>query len=123
MAWWVVRFPYKTRADIKCYMDGLPPGVTDVKSGVGSALRSIQKITGKPPSRLVIDLGIVDVVIKGPTRKGEPGAIRYKRDVKQKTRGDITIGKPVSRSTVRGRVKRRRDGGKSAEVGIKMVRV
>lgn len=58
-----------------------------------AAAKSIQLITGVlPPASLLLDMGIMDIEITRPSRRaGKPGAIRFKRDVKQKTYGDITL--------------------------------
>lgn len=108
--WYVVKSPYIT---YEVLVGKLPIGVKKVKGGAKSALRSIQTITGKPPRELMIDLGIMDVHITSPKGVGEPGAIRYKRDIKQRTRGHITVGKP--------RFKKRKSSGMGQ--GIQTVKV
>jgi hypothetical protein len=92
--WWAIKAPYKSKSDVAFFYHEPPPNAQNVKGGVGSALRSIQTITGKPPHKLTIDLGIQDIVIeRGST-------ISYKRDIKNKTHGDIKI-KGISVSQVR----------------------
>lgn len=89
--WVAVKRPYQSTADV-AFFKKLPPGVTKVKGGHKSAFRSIQKITGKAPTKLMIDMGIMDITIKKPKKTpGKAGAISFKRDVEQKTKGDITI--------------------------------
>lgn len=84
--WYLVRYPFETERDVTRYIGSLPPGVRDVVHGKGSALRSIQTVTGKAPDKLVIDLGVQDITIfRGET-------ILYTQDEEQETRGDITIG-------------------------------
>lgn len=88
--WWVVRPPYKTRADVRVVRN-TPAGATIV-TGTGSAYKTIQALSGEAPIDLMLDLGIMDVHITSPTKKaGKPQAIRFKRDVKRRTRGDITL--------------------------------
>lgn len=89
--WVAIKRPYQSTADV-AFFKKLPPGVTKVKGGSKSAYRSIQKITGKAPTKLIVDMGIMDITIKKPKKTpGKKGAIRFKRDIEQKTRGDITI--------------------------------
>ncbi|MBA7698105.1 hypothetical protein ES703_106780 [subsurface metagenome] len=89
--WVAIKRPYRSTADV-AFFKKLPPGVTTVKGGSKSAYRSIQAITGKAPTKLLIDMGIMDITIKKPKRTpGKKGAIRFKRDIEQKTKGDITI--------------------------------
>lgn len=91
--WYAVKPPYSRQEDVGKFLGEPPPNAQAVKGGVESALRSIQSITGKSPERLAIDLGVMDILISSPSKKpGKPGAIKYRRDVKQKTTGDITIG-------------------------------
>jgi len=40
-----------------------------VQPGIGSAIRSIQKVTGEAPGKLAIDLGIMDVIIRQPRKE------------------------------------------------------
>jgi len=91
--WVAIKRPYKSTADV-AFFKKLPPGVTIVKGGPKSAYRSIQAITGKAPTKLLIDMGIMDITVKKPSKTpGKKGAIKFTRDIKQKTRGDISIGK------------------------------
>lgn len=92
--WWCVKAPYKNRSDAAFFYKHPPVGAKIVKEGLKSALRSIQTITGIPPEKLRIDLGIMDITIREPGSKpGKPGAIEYERDIEQKKKGDITITK------------------------------
>jgi len=93
--WYVIQDPYARMADVTIYIGVLPDGVKDVKPGKGSALRSIQTITGKPPAKLDIDLGIQDITITNPIGVGKQGAIVYSQDSNEQTWGDITIRKGV----------------------------
>jgi hypothetical protein len=98
--WWSIKAPYESQADVAFFKGEPPPNAQIVKGGPKSAFRSIQTITGKAPEKLRVDLGIYDVLVRAPKKKpGAPGAIEFKRDVEQKTTGDITItstgrGKP-----------------------------
>jgi hypothetical protein len=107
IGWWAIRSPYRSPADAAFFRGTPPPNAILIKGGPRSAYRSIQTLTGLPPEKLAIDMGIFDILIGKPHRKpGEPGAIRFKKDIGQKTIGDITItktgrGRPkVTRSTV-----------------------
>jgi hypothetical protein len=102
--WWAIKDPYKSKSDVAFFYKEPPPNARQVEGGAGSALRSIQTITGKPPHKLTVDLGIQDIVIEGGR------TIKFKRDVKNKTHGDIQI-KGYSVSQVRqtqNKVKRHR---------------
>lgn len=89
--WYVIKWPYASRRDASISF-GPPKGAKVVK-GKLSAFRTIQTLVGQSPDFLLrLDLGIVDIAIDKPTRKpGKPGAIRYKPDPKQRTRGDIVL--------------------------------
>jgi len=92
--WWSVKAPYKNRSDVAFFYKDPPPNAKIVKGGAKSALRSIQTVTGIPPKKLTIDLGIMDIIIRKPGSKpGKPGAIEFKRDPEQKATGDISIVK------------------------------
>ena len=89
--WLAIKRPYRSTADV-AFFKKLPPGVTKVKGGPKSAYRSIQAMTGKAPTKLLIDMGIMDITVKKPKRTpGKAGAISFKQDIEQKTKGDITI--------------------------------
>ena len=90
--WYVLNPPYKRSSDlIRMYS---PPKGAIVRKGPRSAYNTIQVLTGKAPSREIgIDMGIQDVFINRPTRKpGKKGAIRFRRDSKQRTKLDISVG-------------------------------
>lgn len=109
--WYVISSPYRSASDVTRYIGVLPTGVTDVMPGKGSALRSIQTITGIPPARLEVDLGIQDITITDPDGVGEPGAIQYNLDKKERTTGDITIKgniKTIRKKTFVRRVKHKK---------------
>ena len=89
---YVIKAPYKSKSDVAFFYKEPPPGAKIVSGGAGSALRSIQTLTGKAPSKLTIDLGIMDIVIE----KGK--VIRFKRDTKQKTKSDLQISNISVRS-------------------------
>jgi hypothetical protein len=75
---WYIKAPYSRKEDIAFFRTP-PPGAVLLK-GAGAAYRSIQQLTGKPPSKeLQIPLGVVTVKIKNPQYKaGASGAITYK---------------------------------------------
>ncbi len=90
--WWAIKAPYASQADVAFFRGKPPPNAEIVKGGPKSAFRSIQTITGKPPEKLKVDLGIMDILISKPKKKpGAAGAISFKQDVEQKPGGDITI--------------------------------
>jgi len=108
IGWWAIKAPYRKSADAEFFRGKPPPNAQLIKGGVKSAYRSIQALTGYPPEKLAIDMGIMDILIGKPHRKpGELGAIRFKRDMGQQTISDITIGKRgkivprVTKGTVR----------------------
>ena len=84
--YYVVKYPYKSIKDVTRYLGQKPPGFKDIQKGKGAALRSIQVLTGLPPKRLEIDLGIQDITIFNGT------TIMYEQDKEQETTSDITIG-------------------------------
>jgi hypothetical protein len=92
---YAIKAPYAGKEDVGVFHHkNPPPNFTMVKGGPGAAFRSIQAITGKPPSKLRIDLGFEDILIAAPKKKpGEPGTIKFERDIEQKTTGDIIIGR------------------------------
>ena len=88
--WYVVNYPYKTPRDVFRFIGELPEGIENVKSGKDSALKSIQLVTGTPPEKLTIDLGIQDIYI---TAVNNVPQIMFRADRKQKTKQQITIRK------------------------------
>jgi hypothetical protein len=86
---WAIKSPYATQNDIAFFKT--PPRGATIVEGAGAAYRSIQQLTGKPPSKeLKIPLGVVTVTIKNPQYKaGASGAIKYKMNVAAK-RGKAT---------------------------------
>ena len=90
--YWFVKAPYKTNADVAFFRTP-PPNAQVVEGGANAAYRSIQQLTGKPPSRaLKIPLGIVTVRIKKPSYKaGESGAISFKMNKSAKKGRDTGI--------------------------------
>ena len=90
--YWAIKAPFNSQDDVG-HFNELPPNAIFVEGGPEAAYRSIQTITGKAPEKLAVDLGIMDILISSPTKKpGKPGAIKFVKDVKQTTTGDITIG-------------------------------
>ena len=82
-----IKSPFKSQADVK--VTRKPPAGAKVVKGLGSAYKTIQTLTGAPPAFLLtLDMGAFDVHIK---RDGKIAKIKYKRDVKTKTRSDISL--------------------------------
>ena len=87
--WYVVNYPYASNKDVFRYIGELPEGVKNVKDGKGSALKSIQLITGRAPEQLTIDLGIQDVIIV--SARGKAPSISFRADPEQKTKNKLSI--------------------------------
>jgi hypothetical protein len=99
--WYVVKPPYKTKADVIPMRT--PPANAQVVTGQKSAYNTIQALGGNPDIVLRIDMGIMDVIIENPVRNaGKGGAIRFKRDVKRKTSGDINLKGVKTTDQMRG---------------------
>ena len=91
MFWRVTVWPYRAAKD-HWLTRGLPLGATDVKKGAGVAYRSIQQIKGASPKEVSYDMGFQDVFVRRPSRKpGKKGAIKFKRDPRQKTTQRISL--------------------------------
>ena len=73
-----------------------PEGVPIVK-GARSAYRSIVTQKGSVPPQVAIDMGIMDIYV---VTKGKKSQMRFKRDIKQKTK----LGQPTDRTMVGVRV-------------------
>lgn len=86
----VLMYPYLSERDYLTVVGKKPQGAA-VARGKGSAFRTIRRLTGQAPGRIVkLDMGIQDVAI---IPKGRGVGIRFTPDQKQETTGDITIGK------------------------------
>jgi hypothetical protein len=68
-----------------------PPVGAKVVKGVGSAYKTIQGLGGNVDILLTLDMGIFDVTITRPKREPRKASIRYRRDIKQRTRSDISL--------------------------------
>jgi hypothetical protein len=100
--WWALKAPYSTKDDVAFFMR--PPQGARVVKGPESAYRTIQTLTGKPPARLVLDMGIMDVTIQKPTRTaGKRGSITFRPDKGQRSTGNISLRTNLV-STKRGQV-------------------
>lgn len=89
-----VRAPYQSDADVKRWHVKKAPKGLKLTKGPGSAYKTIQTVTGKAPKELFLDMGIQDVKITGPStgiyRTKRP-KIKFSRDIRQATRGDINL--------------------------------
>ena len=94
--WYVIKFPYKSEKDAFRLIGQLPKGVTPVMKGQGASVRSIQVLTGIPPAKLSLDLGLQDIHIT--SGRGKKLNVSYKKDRRRTKRGDIDLRKV---STVR----------------------
>jgi hypothetical protein len=94
--WYVIKFPYKSEKDAFRLIGQLPKGVTPVMKGQGASVRSIQVLTGIPPTKLSLDLGLQDIHIT--SGRGKKLNVSYKKDRRRTKRGDIDLRKV---STVR----------------------
>lgn len=87
--WYVIKAPYKTEYDIEVLRN--PPSGAKKLDGPRSAYKTIQRLTGRVPKNLFIDMGIMDIQIKKPTGRGQKGAITFKRDIQQKTKSELSL--------------------------------
>jgi hypothetical protein len=87
--WWVIYPPYKSKANVKVLRK--PPVGAKVVKGVGSAYKTIQGLVCNVDILLILDMGIFDVTITRPKREPRKASIRYRRDIKQRTRSDISL--------------------------------
>jgi len=87
--WYVVSPPYKTAIDI--HRQFVKPKDAVAVGGVGAAYKTIQQLGGNPDILLNIDFGAFDVRVKTPRTRGERGALRFKRDVNQRTKMPISV--------------------------------
>ena len=91
---YVIKEPYESAKDVFVFKQSqLPKGVKPTPEGPGSAYNSIQKLTGKTPKKLFLDMGIMDLKFDKPGVPGKGKGLSFKADPKQKTKGDITLGK------------------------------
>lgn len=86
--WWVIHPPYASKTDVQVLKN--PPTGARVEKGIGSAYKTIQALGGKADILLTLDMGIMDIEISKP-REGDRTKIKFKRDIKQKTIGDIKL--------------------------------
>ena len=92
--WWFLKYPYATQKDIAFFR--IPPEGVTVVPDAKSVYETIQKITGKPPSKqLVIPIGIQTVYIrKPPSTPGAKGTVSLKMNraaKKGKSTGSVRI--------------------------------
>lgn len=86
---YALKEPYRSQTDVGIFSAKNPPPGMKIVDGPGSAYRTIQTITGRPPDKLAIDMGIMDVIaLKGKRLKFRP-------DLEQMTAGDIVLGSPA----------------------------
>ena len=90
--WITISPPYRNRANVK-YTRVPPAGAVEIK-GIESAYKTIQTLGGNlNMPELKIDMGIQDVVIQHPSSNpGKMGAIKFRKDKRMETKGNITIG-------------------------------
>ena len=86
--WWITVYP-PYRAGNMRYTKNPPAGATMVR-GPGSAQKTITKLGINVPEGLLLDMGIMDVRIGKHGRR-----IKFKRDVKQRTRLGYPVGMPA----------------------------
>jgi len=103
--WIIIYPPYRGHGEPvkKHVVSDIPPKGVRIAPDAKTAYRTIQSI-GKAATatKFTVDMGIMDITVDKPTTEpGKPGAIEFKRDVKQETVSDITMGKGKTRG-VRG---------------------
>lgn len=91
LIWIVIKPPYRTKSDIRIMKR--PPKGAEVAEGARSAYKTIQSLGGDAYRlELDVDAGIMDILIRQPRRRaGAKGAIRFRKDPHQKTKGDISL--------------------------------
>jgi hypothetical protein len=89
--WYVIKYPYKSEKDAFRLIGKLPKGVLPVKAYDPSTYHNVQLITGIPPKKLTLDLGLQDITIT--SQKGQNLQVSYKKDPKQRTKSQINLKK------------------------------
>ena len=85
--WYVGVPPFKSSSDF-VRMFNRPTGATIV-GDAKTAYKTIQSWGYAPSRGFFMDMGIMDIGIKPPKKIGEPGAMKFKRDVKGRTKHKI----------------------------------
>jgi len=85
--WYLATAPYKTSSDF-VRMFEKPEGAVIVRN-TAEATKMIQQIGGNPDIIREMDMGAFDITLRTPKTVGEIGALRFKRDIKGRTRNPI----------------------------------
>lgn len=85
--WWILVPPYRGRKDM-IFSRTRPSGAREV-TGPQSAYKTITRLGVNVPEGALLDLGIMDIEIKS-----HGGKIKYKRDIKQRTKRGHPVGMP-----------------------------
>lgn len=110
--WYKIHFPYRSDRDVTIHFEP-PPGAKGAPyKGKRSAYRSIQLLTGVAPDKLFIDMGIQDIHITEPAEPGKIGAIKFKSDPQEKTKGHIQLSGMQAVARRKKIVKKRRKKSK-----------
>jgi hypothetical protein len=78
--YYAIKHPYTKTSDIAFFK--VPPDGFKLVQGANTAYRTIQQITGKPPTKEIkVNMGIVNVHISKPSYKaGDKGAIKFQQN-------------------------------------------
>ncbi len=99
---WAAKEPYSKPEDFQFFNE--PPAGAVITKDMKSAYETIQQITGQPPERKLLDMGIMDVVVSSPQgQPGVAGAIDFKLDAAQTTQQEVNLRKraPMAESRLR----------------------
>jgi hypothetical protein len=87
--YYILKPDYKHEKDVRISIGRIPRNAI-ITAGRGSAYRSLSAMGDNLPSKVAIDMGAQDVLIR---KAGDEIRIDFRPDPKGKTRGDITIGR------------------------------
>jgi hypothetical protein len=87
--WYIIRYPYKSEKDAYKIVGDLPRGIVPIMKADGLSYNAIHLLTGIPPNRLSLDLGVQDILV---THEGG-GKMKatYFHNPRRKTKGDIDL--------------------------------
>jgi hypothetical protein len=89
--WYVIKYPYKSQKDAFRLIGQLPSGVVPVSASDPSTYRNVQLITGIPPNKLTLDLGLQDITVT--SQRGKNLQVSYRKDPKMQRKSQIDLKK------------------------------